>query len=175
MTENTASKMSQTCTALYAVFAASLLMQVTPYTMVLGSIALLAALIMAYVAHAKAGGTIYASHLQWLVRTFWIGGGVYLPVLTVLASLAVMCVVDMTEVESAVKAAALEQHSGDQSDQQIVVDAVLQSIMQKSGGTIILITLLFTLPVVGWWLWRCWKGYSLLQQGKPVEDVMRWV
>lgn len=175
MTDNATNKLSQTCSALYAVYAASLLMQVTPYTIVLGAIALLVALIMAYITHTKAGGTIYASHMQWLVRTFWIGGGVYLPVLTIFATIAVMCVVDMSELKSAIEAAALEQHPAAESDNSIIVNAVLKDLMEKSGGTIILITVIFTLPFIGWWLWRCWKGFSLLQQGKPVTDVMRWI
>jgi uncharacterized membrane protein len=175
MTDNAANKMLQTCTALYAVFAASMLMQLTPYTMIPGSVALLFAVVMAYITYGKAGDSFYASHCRWLVRTFWIGGVVYMPILTVLASITVMAVVDLSEVESAVKAAALEQHPGGESDQSIVVNTVLQSVMDKSGGTIMLIAALFTLPVFGWWLWRCWQGYSLLKQGKPVTDVMRWV
>lgn len=175
MTDNAAAKMSQTCSALYAVYAVSMLMQLTPYTMIVGSIALLAAVVMAYITYGKAGDSFYASHCRWLVRTFWIGGVVYMPILTILASITVMCVVDLSEVKAAVQAAALEQHPGSESDSSIVVNTVLQSVMEKDGGTIILITIIFTLPVFGWWLWRCWKGFSLLQQGKPVENVMRWV
>jgi uncharacterized membrane protein len=170
-----AAKMSQTCSALYAVYAASMLMQLTPYTMLAGSAALLGAVVMAYITRGKAGDTFYESHMQWLIRTFWIGGVVYMPILTILASITVMFVVDLSEVKSAVQAAALEQHPGGESDSSIVVNTVLQSVMDRSGSTIMLIAVLFTLPVFGWWLWRCWKGYSLLKQGKPVTDVMRWV
>lgn len=175
MTDDRAGKIAQTCTMIYAVYAASMLMQLNPYTMIVGSIALLAAVVMAYVTRVKAGESFYASHMQWLIRTFWIGGAVYLPALTILATIAVMFLVDMSELRAAVQAAALENPPGTESDSSIVVNTVLQSVMEENGSTIMLITVICTLPVFGWWLWRCWQGYSLLQQGKPVDNVTRWV
>ncbi|MEZ0226018.1 MAG: hypothetical protein ACAH83_15800 [Alphaproteobacteria bacterium] len=172
-----AAKLMKICTILYAAYAACALSIFAPFVIVVvaAAVAMLAAIIYAYVSQSKAVNTIYETHLRWLIRTFWIGGGVYMPVLTIFMTMTVWTVIDFSEVEAAVKAAALEHNPGTESDSSVVVNTVLTSIMQENGGTIVLIILAFTLPVFGWWLWRCWQGYSLLKQGKPVEDVMRWV
>jgi len=36
-------------------------------------VATLAGIILAYLKRADAAGTLYASHLDWLIRTFWWG------------------------------------------------------------------------------------------------------
>ncbi|MCX5591600.1 DUF4870 family protein [Alcaligenes endophyticus] len=37
------------------------------------TIATIAAIVLAYIKRSEASGTIYASHLDWLIKTFWWG------------------------------------------------------------------------------------------------------
>ncbi|HYD17377.1 MAG TPA: hypothetical protein VEF76_02730, partial [Patescibacteria group bacterium] len=74
-TETIAKEHKKLCLMLYGVFALSLILQfINLATILLGSAAILAGVILAYVERKKAQGTIYGNHLQYLIRTFWIGG-----------------------------------------------------------------------------------------------------
>jgi uncharacterized membrane protein len=180
MTEAVASnpKLAQNCLALYGVYGASMVLALLPVPLMIGlsTILMLGAIVMAYVWHGKAGEGVLETHFHWLIRTFWIGGAVYLPVLTILACITVISIVDMTELHEAIRTAALENAPGSPADDQsIVINTVLKTVWDQHGGMIMAITGAFTLPFVIWWFWRCIKGFRLLKAGKPVENVTRWL
>ena len=178
MTDPNAAKMNQTCTALYAVFAAVAISGFIPLwsVVILATIALFVAVGMAYSGRKTAGDSIYESHFHWLIRTFWIGGWVYLPALTLVAVIAVYFSVDWSDVEAAIRTAAMEHVNGTpDEDKRVVVNTVMEEVMQKNGAKIGMIVFAFIFPAVAWWLWRCWKGFNLLKKGQPVTDVMKWV
>ncbi len=172
-------KLTQTCTALYIVYMAAMVLALLPVPLAIGisTILLIGGIVMAYVSRGKAGQGVLETHFHWLIRTFWIGGWVYLPILTILSCFAVVSVVDMTELHDAIRTAALESPSGTTSaqDRNIVINTVLATVMKKHGSEIMAIVGVFTLPFFIWWFWRCIKGFRLLKAGKPVDGVMRWI
>lgn len=151
-------------TLLYGIFAASALMMFSFWTIVLGTIALLAALILAYAQRKKAEGTVYASHLTWLIRTFWIGGGAYMPILTIAEAAVLWSKIDLNGIAEKI------------SSGEIMGPADIQSmLLEQYGGLMTTLNLAFTIPFAAWWLSRCWRGYAKLRQDRPVEKPMWWL
>jgi len=152
------------CALLYGIFALSALMQFSYLTMLVGAVALIAATGAAYAKRKEVAGTPFESHLTWLIRTFWIGTGVYLPVLTLTEAAIIYLAVDKDALMK-------RMTSGEITDPQQLAD-----IFTVQYGTLMVwLTLGFTIPFLAWWLWRCWAGYKLLKDGKPVPKVMSWL
>src|SRR5690606_31925743 len=78
--------MTNLCTAVYICYIIGMLMQFHLYSSILGSAIILCVLVFAYVKRKETKGTLFESHFQWMIRSFWIGGAVYLPVATVFVS-----------------------------------------------------------------------------------------
>jgi uncharacterized membrane protein len=151
------------CASLYAVYAISLLMECFTWTALPGSIAAIIAVILAYAYRDDARGTPFESHLQWMIRTFWIGGAVYLPVATVVTSAALYMMVDWNSVLQ-----TLEQSPA--SDPM----TIMTSVMDANYGKFMAAALAVFVPFGAWWLWRCWQGYEKLKDAKPMENLKRW-
>lgn len=150
------------CTILYAVFALASLIQFSSETMTIGTIALLIASFVASRKRKKTTGSIYESHFHWLDRTFWIGGGIYFPILTLLGIPFLWSNSDLDQVMSAVENGASTEE--------------LQSIfMASNGSTLINTSLVMYTPFLVWWLRRCWRGYKHLKNDEPVPNVMSWL
>lgn len=153
------------CKYLYGIFAATMVMQmVNMTTMVPGMIAMLIALVITYSRREAAKGTPYESHLQWMIRTFWIGGCLYLPVATVIASVVIQANIDMNALMDAMYAGQIDEP-----------DDVMELLMRDNKPLIIGVGLATMGPFLLWWLWRCWKGFAALKAGKPVDNVTSWV
>jgi uncharacterized membrane protein len=153
------------CKILYAALAATAIMQFSFYTILIGAIAMV---ITVYIAHEKRKnlpfGNPYATHLTWIIRTFWIGGGVYLPILTLVECGILMTKIDMAEIQQKM------------ISQEITSPHDIQTMfMTQYSGLMVVTTLIFTLPFLAWWLWRCWSGYKQLEQDQPVKNSMSWL
>ncbi|MDE1150924.1 MAG: hypothetical protein PW788_00160 [Micavibrio sp.] len=155
------------CTLLYGIFLASIVLQfLNIYCIVLGSVAVTAGVILAYLERRKATGTVYANHLHWLIRTFWIGGSIYLPIVTVLGSIVVLFVTDSTGIQQEVANPAPDLTS------QVLVQ---HFVAYKDNASIMQhVMFAFLLPFAIWWVWRCGYGYKRLSEGKPIPNVMSW-
>ena len=151
------------CKMLYGIFAFSMVLQfIDVLTIILGTAAITAGIILAYMERKKATGTLYENHLHWLIRTFWIGGAVYMPITTVLGSTALIFLLDRSPIQEAMS-------TGD-TDLQTAIHAMLL----KNHDLMYHTMLAFTLPFAVWWMWRCWYGYKRFKAGKTVPNVMSW-
>ncbi len=164
MTETAKQNMTKLCTLFYGIYAASILLNFSMTTMMAGVIAMLIVLVLTYLKKKEAAGTIFESHLQWMIRTFWIGGGVILPVLTVAASLILYTKIDMTPMYDAISAGTVSNP-----------DELMDLLLQSNRLLIYATTTAFTVPFALWWLRRCWIGYRLLKEGKPVTNITSWL
>ncbi len=152
------------CTLFYGIYAAGMIMQFAPQTFVIGTIGMLVAIVLVYTQRDRHDGTIYQSHIQWLIRTFWIGGGVYLPVLTLVSGAFLYWQMDYTFLQ------------GVMTDQRTPTADEVDKLFWDTNGQMITITGYCTLvPVALWWIWRCGKGYQHLKRRQPVPDVMSWI
>lgn len=152
------------CSSSYILSMGGMLMQFFPKIAVHGSVLLLAILVLAYGMKKYGKGTSYETHAQWLIRTFWIGGGVYLPILTLIAAGWLYFNIDLSPMREALEAG----EATDSSD-------LTKLFLEMYGDKILHTTTVAAIPFAAWWLWRCWRGYRLLKKGQPVPDVMRWV
>lgn len=150
------------CTWLYGIYAGSIFMQFSMEAAAVGSIAIIIALIIAYRKRKISGGGIYESHFHWLIRTFWVGGSVYLPIITVAAAVAAYFMVDMSVLAQSMDYGASEEE-------------LKALFMKENGGVLTIITLSSMGPFIAWWLSRCWRGYKFLKNGQPVPNVMSWL
>lgn len=152
------------CKYLYIIYALTMLMQMAYQTMLFGMLAMLAAVIMTYAKRSAAKGTVYETHFQWMLRTFWIGGGVYLPLVTLIGFCIIYPSIDLEKLQNAIL-------SGEVTDTTQIADMVMQD-----NRALMWTAMLGTMgPFLLWWLWRCWKGYKALQAGKPIDKVMSWL
>ncbi len=152
------------CRMLYGIFAASMVLQfINLTTILLGTAALTAGIILAYLERKKAKGTLYANHLQWLIRTFWIGGAVYAPILSVLVTGVLVWKMNM-----AAMAEAFSTGEG-------TMEKAIQDVMAANHTLIVTTSLLCFAPFVIWWFWRCYYGWKRLALGKGIPNVMSWI
>lgn len=155
--------MYRLCMGLYAVYGLSCVMQFSPLVVLAATAALTVAIVVAHVARRRAKDTIYESHLQWLVRTFWIGGAVYLPVMTVAAAVIIFSEVDHTAVRAAAEA-------GETS-----VEALMTILVTENRSVFTMVYFSLFLPFTGWWIYRCVSGVLRLKKGEAVPDPERWI
>lgn len=151
-----------TCLALYLIFIAAIFLQFSIMASIVSSILVIVALVIAYRQRKKSNDTIFESHFHWIIRTFWIGGTVYLPVLTIaigimLYSIAVPII--QTAYDSGVTDPA----------------AIEDLVMQQAGPKLMAYSGIILLPFAIWWLYRCGKGVKLVLEAKPIENVDSWV
>jgi uncharacterized membrane protein len=166
------------CALLYAAYLVGAAVQVSPAGAVIGSVAIVIAVCVAYAKRAAAKDTPFESHLRWLIRTFWIGGGVYVPVLTLIATIAIYVQIDYNLLATKMIDAGADADafaSGDPAKAEAAAGQFMAILMQQYGGMMRTAALAVTLPFVAWWISRLWRGYAALKAGKPVEKVARWI
>jgi uncharacterized membrane protein len=149
---------------MYGIYALFAVLQFSFASMVAGSGALLVAVGFAYLKKKEAAGTPFESHLTWLIRTFWIGTGVYLPLLT-LADLALL--ISKVDIDSLMSKVSSGEIAG--------ADELEALLMSQYGGATLYMTIAFTVPFLVWWLWRCWTGFHLLKEDKPIQKPLSWL
>lgn len=179
MTEDT-SKLKNRFVQIYIMYIAAILLSMVPsFAVAIAGLAVgLAGIVFAYKSRTVSEGTIYASHAKWLIRTFWIGGAVLLPIATVIFFVAILLPIlhliygiglggfGNTDAISQL----LEQlASVDPANAEAVVnDAAMQYMSDNKG-----LFLLVGLPTLGlstvWWLYRAFKGLNLVKKALPVD------
>lgn len=154
------------CRVLYALYAASLLSFATDTTVsLLGLAAGIAGICMAYARRSGLRHTPCESHITYLIRTFWIGSGVWLPIATVIAAYVIWTYSDTGALDAVLSGQAVDVLS---------LTALTEQYL-AANRALLTTTLLSTFgPVAAWWLWRCFKGYRLLAAGKPVTSPQGW-
>jgi uncharacterized membrane protein len=154
------------CTLLYGIYGLSVLTLLFDDINIIlaGLLAMTIAYILANSKKESAKDTPYASHLRWMNRTFWIGSGVIFPL-----NLIVTCAFIAAFTDAGAVSAAL---GGGDPD---ITLAALQGYLTRYETRIMIITTVTTMPAVIWWVRRCWVGYALLKEDKPVEKVTSWL
>ena len=165
MTEETQTvKLQKYCLTLYGVYAASAVLQFSEYTVLPGLLLLTIAYFHGNSKRKTAADTPYASHLRWLGRTFWIGSGVIAPVAVLISTGLILVFTDISQIASAM--------SGNDPD---LLMANVQNYIMQNAGKVGLLTVVTAVPTALWWLHRCWQGYVLAKEGRPVDNVTRWL
>lgn len=157
-------KLHDICLCLYGVYAACMILQFSFKTMILGTVAMIIALFVTYSMRKKTKDTLYASHIQWMLRTFWIGGGVYMPILTIIGAFYVSANVDYNKMYDTIASGAV-------ADPMMLAN----TLMEENKSLMFNSMLITTLPFALWWVYRCWKGYTALRSAKPVDNVLSWI
>jgi uncharacterized membrane protein len=159
-------KLRKRCFVLYGLYALSAALQVSDDLTTLG-LSLLTLAIAGHLGNAKkeaAKDTPYASHLRWLYRTAWIASCVAIPVNLGLSTALIWAFTDVGAIAHSVM-------NGDP-------DALTQDLQGYIAGNmtkISIFNMIGAAPPTIWWLHRCWRGYVLLKEGKPVENVTSWL
>lgn len=164
MNDNENKNLGTLCKYLYGIYALTMLLQMSIDTILVGLLGMVVALVLTYVKQPAAKGTIYETHLRWMLRTFWIGGGVYLPVMTLAGFAVFYPSINIAPLQDAM-------YAGEITDPQQIYDLLLRDNKMLIWGT----AFATMGPIMAWWLWRSWKGYKALKDGKPVENVMSWL
>jgi uncharacterized membrane protein len=169
--------LKKTCTLLYIAYVLGAVVQVSPLGALVGSSVIIAAVCVAYAKRDKAKDTPYESHLIWLRRTFWIGGGVYLPVLTLIGSAFVYVRMDFPGLAQKMmnQGAPDALESGDPAQVEAMGLKFMDVLTSEYGHLMRMTTLAVSAPFLIWWFWRCWKGYVALKAGRPVDKVESWL
>ena len=154
----------QIALVVYGVMIAGMLLQLSIYTMLPASAALICAIVYAYVQRAELSGTFIANHYQWMTRTFWIGGAVYLPIITVISVPVIFILMDMQPVY-------MEMHEKDEKNIAVLLDILGRANEALFKKSILVIGGGFSL----WWCSRMARGIYYLRRNQPVPDVTRWL
>lgn len=149
---------------LYTILAISMIMQVTFITMLVGGLAMLIVVAIANAQRKRRAGHWLESHYTWMIRTFWIGAGVYLPILSLLGFLYVWNNVDINELQNTML-------SGEVSDP----NAMMATITEKAEKPMMLSAIVVSVPMFSWWIWRCWRGVKALRDHEAIKDVKSWI
>ena len=153
------------CIMLYGIYALGAVLQTSSDFLPMG----LSILILAVAGHFTkskkdaAEGTAYASHLRWLYRTAWIASCVAIPVNLALSAGLIWIFTDIGSIADKVN-----------GDPDALIHA-MQNYMQNNMTRISIFGMMGAAPPTLWWLHRCWRGYVLAKQGKPVEKVTSWL
>lgn len=164
MEEKSLNDLRNYCLVLYVLYAISAVLQFSEALMLMGIITLLVAYVATGARKKAAIGTTYASHLRWMLRTFWIGTGVIVPVAVLIATGLILHFTDILGLADRMS-----------SDDPEALAAAIQNYMQLNGQKITLIMLLTVAPSIIWWLRRCWVGYARAKVGQEIKNVTSWL
>lgn len=160
-------KNPRTCTAVYAIFVVAMiapLLFVGYVSMAVSFAALTIAIIVAYAKQDEARGTVYESHIRWLIRTFWIGGGIYLPILTLIGSVYIFRHLDYQIFTTAAQNGAAATPAEVATIMAQHYKGLFINTTRVTGG-------IFTL----WWVLRCLSGYLVLRRNKAIANPTSWI
>ena len=149
--------------AIYLIFTVSGAVTLVPDLMLPAGIAILFAFLLVRIGKRRKH-PILSTHYRWLYRTFWIGMGVYLTIISLLMLAIAAPAVDTTSLTDAML-------SGNMMSVDQMNDLVIAK--QPASNKVMLAALggVFGL----WWLWRCAKGMYALYNQKAVSNIDSWL
>lgn len=148
---------------LYLVFAISGAVILVPTLTLPAAVALTFAFLLVRLGRRNKHPVI-ATHYQWLRRTFWIGMGVYLTIITLLMAAIAAPSIDTTPIADAMM-------SGTMMTPEEMNTLLLAQQPQSSKHTMIALGGIFTL----WWVWRCVAGMFALYRQQAVAKPESWI
>ncbi len=108
-----------------------------------------------------ARGTIYASHAEWLTRTFQIGSVFLFPGSIIVA---LYFVFKMTDAAAFIHVLA----NADTDDMGLLTDLVKNYITENAQKIDLIVTWSITPPII-WWVRRCWFGLWKAEKSEPID------
>ena len=157
-------KNRQLCMGLYVFYAVSALLQFgTTELALLGALIMTIIVMIAQSKRKTAGGTPFESHFRWIIRTFWIGTGAFLPLVFLLALGGILIFTDWAALSRALSS----------GEPQALLEAV-NDYMKNNEMKLLLITFGSMLPLAVWWVNRCWIGFKRARGLVPIENPKTW-
>lgn len=149
--------------AVYTILMLGMAAQFTFYTIVPGTVALICAIVYAYIQRRETKGTLFENHYRWMTRSFWIGGAVYLPIATILLVVYQSFMMDMSQVFQAM-------YDGEK-DPAALIELLYSDNREMMFFSTLTVGAVFAL----WWWARCLKGLLYLRKGQPLPNVTSWL
>lgn len=150
--------------SLYGLYVISTFMQFSAPLAIPGLGIFCIAYVMNLRGRKHAAGTAYESHMRWLLRTFYIGTCLLLPVSAIIAQIVPLSTTDISGFVAAI----------DTSDP-AVVSAMLNAYLEANATQAFTIFAVFLAPATIWMLWRWWTGGTRAQAGQPIENPTAWL
>lgn len=150
--------------SLYGLYVIGTFMQFSVPLAIPGLVLFTVAYFMNLSGKKRAAGTPYESHMRWLLRTFYIGTCLLLPISAIIAQVVLLSTTDISGYTAALD-------TGDPA----VISAMMSAYLEANATQATIIFTAFLAPVTLWMLWRWWKGGTLAQNAKPVENVTAWI
>jgi len=151
------------CTALYICNIIAALTQLNLYASAFGIAGALCILVYAYIKRAELKGTLFESHFHWMIRSFWIGGSVYLPIVTIIGTGYFLYSADLVKVIEATS-------EGEKSR------TYLMELLYDSNAALLNNMRLTTVGLfVIWWTWRMLRGLAFIRRQQPVSKADSWL
>lgn len=147
----------------YIVLMAGMAGQFMLVTIAPASVAILCAVVYAYIKRKELKDTWLESHYRWMTRSFWIGGAVYLPVATIALSIFQGLFVDLQPMYAAM-------YEGEKD-----VMALMKLAYESNERMIFFSTLTMLGVFALWWSVRCFIGLYHLRKNEAVPEVTRWL
>lgn len=155
--------MTNLCTALYVSSVLAVLTQFSLYISAFGMAGALCIIVYAYIKRKEMQGTLFESHFHWMIRSFWIGGAVYLPIITVAGTAYFLYMADLQKVIEA-------SQEGETSK------PYLMELLYQSNAALLNKMTFFTICLFAiWWTWRMLRGLVFLRKQEPVAKVNTWI
>ena len=143
---------------LYIVYLGSGALVLIPSQTIAAAAALTVALIMTRV-KKRTKHPVLATHYQWLHRSLWLGMGVYLSVITVVALAVAAPSIDTTGFMDALT-------NGQFTTTAQMNDFLMAKQPQRNIYIFVALGGIFAL----WWLWRCGCGMAALYRQQAVKN-----
>ncbi len=151
------------CTALYICNIIAALTQFSLYTSAFGIVVALCILIFAYIKRAEFRSTMFESHFNWMIRSFWIGGSVYLPIVTIIGTGVFLYMSDLQKV--------IDASIEGEKDQ-----TYLMALLYESNAELLYNMMFVTVSLFAvWWTWRMLRGLVFILKQQPVTKVNSWI
>lgn len=157
----------------YLVFAVTMVMMWIPVFLVTltGSIALMVTTYRCYKyrKNIEIKGSFVDNHYHWLIRTFWIGTGLVMPLATMTALVIVIKNLDMSYMQNMVIYNELAEFRYDKVQEKF--HAYFEENMRAFLTAIV--------PAIGfivfWWYGRLIKGYRRMRKALHMTNVKSWL
>lgn len=154
---------------LYIAFAGSSVLMFTPIPPIpmVATLAMFGIVLACYFSAKFGNKTPFSPHYRWLIRTFWIGLWLFLPLATVLGMGIILKYGDKSAFD------AVEQAS----DAALIPNDMGLKQFMDDNGIFGLVTMFIAWGSFGaWWFTRLWRGFKGLQTGPSFQfkNVASW-
>ena len=134
-----------------------------------GSVLLLVATVKCYKRRKQVPDTVYENHYQWLIRTFWVGTAVVMPLATMAATVYIFKNSDLAYLQKLFD-------MGVAANFEI---SWFEDALKAYYADNIKMLLTATIPAGGfvlfWWFGRLIKGYKRLKMNMHLPFVTSWL